>query len=81
MDYIILDCPHCKEPIVVYIKELNCHIFRHGIHKETLKQIDPHMKKEKCDYLFNNKLIYGCGKPFKAIKKDDKYVAEICEYI
>ena len=50
MDYIILDCPHCKEPVVVYIKELNCHIFRHGIYKKTLKQIDPHMKKEKCDY-------------------------------
>ena len=79
MDYIILNCPHCKEPVVVYIKELNCHIFRHGIYKKTLKQIDPHMKKEKCDYLFNKKLIYGCGKPFRLVIEDDLCFLRFCD--
>ena len=81
MDYMILNCPHCEDLVVVYIKELNCHIFKHGIYKTTLKQIEPHMKKDRCDYLFDNKLTYGCGKPFRIIKNDNKYCVEICEYI
>lgn len=81
MDHIIVNCPHCKEPILVYLKEINCHIFRHGIYKNTHKQIDPHLDKEKCDFLYKNNLIYGCGKPFKIVKQNDIYFAEICDYI
>jgi len=56
-------------------------IYRHGVYKETLKQIDPHMKKEECDRLANKGLIYGCGKPFKIIKENGKYKIFKCEYI
>ena len=72
-------CPHCKEPVL--IEKLNCCIFRHGIMKDTLKQMDPHCPKEECDRLFSCGLIYGCGKPFKIIKTTDGFCIEICEYI
>ena len=81
LDVLILRCPHCKNYIYIHKNDLNCHIFRHGIYKESLKQIDPHMKKAECDYLYENNLIYGCGKPFKIIKLNSEYAIEICEYI
>ena len=50
---MIVICPHCQIP--VEILEINCAIFRHAIYKDTFKQIDPHLSKERCDYLINNK--------------------------
>ena len=77
---LIVECPHCKSSII--IEKLNCHIFRHGIMKDVGKQIDPHASKEICDELITKKLIFGCGKPFKVVKKEDGvYITEICEYI
>jgi hypothetical protein len=77
---LIVECPHCKEPVI--IEKLNCHIFRHGIIKQTGQQMDPHAPKNVCDDFFQKGLIFGCGKPFKIIKKEDgKHVSEICEYI
>ena len=80
-EYIIIECPHCKDYITVYLKEYNCKIFRHGIYKDTLKQIDPHLKKSECDRLFNEKLIYGCGKPFRIVGEGKEINVEICDYI
>ena len=81
MEYFIINCPHCNEFIIIFENELNCKIFRHGVLKSNLQQIDQHLNKEDCDYLFNNNLIYGCGKPFKIEKNIDKYQVEICDYI
>lgn len=72
-------CPHCQEPVL--IEKLNCCIFRHGIMKDTLKQMDPHCPKEECDRLFSQGLIYGCGKPFKIILDEMVIRVEICDYI
>ena len=82
MTYIIVDCPHCSDKILIYKNDLNCRIFRHGVYKKSLKQMNPHEKKEICDKLKNSNLIYGCGKPFKIIIKinEDEY-AEIYDYI
>lgn len=77
---ILLNCPHCQGYISILQKEINCGIFRHGIIKATNKQMNPHEVKEECIRLFDNELIYGCGKPFRLLKKDE-YIAEICEYI
>ena len=44
-DHIIVNCPHCEEPILIMLNELNCKIFRHGIYKHNHKQIDPHLPK------------------------------------
>ena len=77
---IIIICPHCKD--FVLIEQLNCCIFRHGSMKNDNKQLHPHLCKKECDFLFNNNLIWGCGKPFKIIKKDDGNIeVEICDYI
>ena len=77
---LVVECPHCKECVV--IEKLNCHIFRHGVLRETGKQMDPHAPKEVCDELSTNNQIFGCGKPFKVVKKEDGiYISEICEYI
>jgi len=71
---MIVKCPHCF--LFVEIIELNCKIFRHGVYKDTVQQMDPHTPKDICDKVVN--LIYGCGKPFKI---NDSGIAEICDYI
>jgi hypothetical protein len=75
----VVICPHCKESII--IEEINCAIFRHAVLKINNQQINPHSSKDICDDLIDKKLIYGCGKPFQLIKKDNKYEAIICDYI
>ncbi len=63
---LIISCPHCNQSIEVI--EINCKIFRCGIMKSNFTQIHPHLPKSECDRLFNEQLIYGCGKPFKLVK-------------
>jgi len=75
----VLLCPHCNEYII--IEKINCAIFRHGVLKENGQQIDAHSVKELCEYYINNKLIYGCGNPFKIIIKNGNFETEICDYI
>ena len=77
----IFECPHCKDLIMVNIREVNCQIFRHAQYKSNGIQINPHATKEECDYYINNNLIYGCGKPFKILEINNEFQTEICEYI
>jgi hypothetical protein len=81
MDYFIFNCPHCNEIIFIYKNEINCKIFRHGIYKKNYEQINPHLDENNCDKLIKNNDIFGCGKPFQLIQKDDKYEIIICDYI
>jgi len=81
-DHLVIPCPHCYEKMIIYVKELNCHIFRHGVLKKNKQQINPHLNKQVCDFLFLKKLIYGCGKPFRIVKTGEtKYKSMICGYI
>jgi hypothetical protein len=73
MDGIILPCPHCG--IFIQVVEQNCKIFRCGVYKDSMQQIDPHMPKAQCDAIVTK--IYGCGKPFRLVH--DTF--EICDYI
>ena len=75
--YFICPHPECGGMVEVPPNQLNCKIFRHGIFKSNGKQIPPHLEKDKCDALYNQGKIYGCGKPF--LLKDSKPV--ICDYI
>jgi len=79
MTELIFICPHCENFIV--IKEINCGIFRHGVFINDNKQIDPHETKENCENFIKNKLIYGCGKPFRLLNNNNNWEIEICEYI
>lgn len=72
-------CPNCNDIIV--IDKINCGIFRHGVIKRTGKNINPHASKKTCEKYIKQKLIYGCGKPFQVIVKDDIIKTEICDYI
>jgi len=74
-------CPHCKFPILIMKKDINCAIFRHGTFKHNHMQIPPHSKKSFCDYLSKNNLIYGCGKPFRLLFTHNMYKAIVCDYI
>ena len=76
---LIIECPHCNEHII--IEQLNCCIFRHGVFIKDGNQINPHEKKELCDLYVKENLIYGCGKPFIIVNKENKLVAEKCDYI
>ena len=80
---ITVECPHCSLLIEVERKEINCGIFRHGIYKSNLKQIDPHASRYVCDELVKANLIFGCGKPFRLSRDPITgiYKAEICDYI
>jgi DNA-directed RNA polymerase subunit RPC12/RpoP len=81
---LIINCPHCDSKIL--INKINCKIFRHGVYKDTFKQINPHLNKAKCDKLIKNDLIYGCGKPFELIlnseldNDESTYIAIKCDY-
>ena len=82
---LIIECPHCKQ--LCEIVELNCCIFRCGIYKHNQEQIPPHLPKPACDALVNHNLIYGCGKPFQIVPREDAetkntiYDVVICDYI
>jgi hypothetical protein len=78
-EIIIIECPNCKDFVI--IDELNCMIFRHGVFIKDNKQINPHENKELCDKYIKENLIYGCGKPFKLIQQQEKYIAQKCDYI
>jgi hypothetical protein len=80
-DILIFKCPHCNEFIQVELNQINCSIFRHGVFKANMDQINPHSPKLDCDSYVSRDLIFGCGKPFKIVKDCDKYVVVVCEYI
>jgi len=80
-NYEIVFCPHCNNAIQIFYNEINCKIYRHGIYKNSMKQIDPHLSKEECDRLVKNNLIYGCGKPFKINIRDNSIQLVKCGYI
>jgi long-chain acyl-CoA synthetase len=69
-NHIIIQCPHCKEYIQVFKNEFNCKIFRHGVFKSNLKQIDPHLKKEDCDLLKEKDLKGSVIKKFLVLPKE-----------
>lgn len=86
----IFKCPHCKDLVEVLRDQIACQIFRHGAFFVTfpngsiqiLNQMNPHESKERCDKLFEEGKILGCGKPFKFIyNQNGKHHVEICEYI
>ena len=79
-DKHLICCPHCND--FIWVEEINCAIFRHGVMKQTGIQIDPHANEVLCNRLINNNLIHGCGKPFRVIQntKDGSIKGEICGY-
>ena len=77
IDYIVITCPHCQLEILIYREEINCRIFRHGVYKDNMEQIPPHLDKATCDMLLSSDRIYGCGKPFIL----NGEIAERCDYI
>jgi hypothetical protein len=77
----IFQCLHCNELIQVYQTDIACGIFRHGIFKDG-NPVPPHTPKNICDQLYKEKKIFGCGKPFQIIKKENnKIKIMICDYI
>jgi hypothetical protein len=75
----IVTCPNCSFSII--IEKINCSIFRHAVFISNGEQVPPHLNKEECEILIKKKLIYGCCKPFRLIKNNNKYQAVICDYI
>jgi len=72
---LIVDCPHCKEP--VWIEQLNCRIFRHASFK-TGEQIPPHATQIECETWVKEGLVYGCAKPFQILESGE---VVLCHYI
>lgn len=80
-DFYIFQCPHCNCYIQCHKNDIACTIFRHAVYKNTFQQINPHTPKQECDRLFQNGLVFGCGKPFKFhYSSAGNYIAT-CEYL
>ncbi len=77
---VCFTCPWCEIMISVELNQINCKIFRCGIHKDSLKQIDPHLEKTECNKLVQDGKIYGCGKPFQYVDSDPPKVVK-CDYL
>jgi hypothetical protein len=77
---MIIECPHCKE--FIWIEQINCGIFRHGVLKTNMVQIHPHSPKALCDYYVLHDKIIGCGKPFQiTLNENNEFIVSICDYI
>lgn len=78
---VVLMCPHCDSPFEVISG--NCLVFRHGVYISNGRQISPHASQSVCEKLVADGLIYGCGKPVKAVYDQAKkeWAAEKCDYI
>ena len=75
----IVNCPYpdCQLLIMIYIHDINCGIFRHGV-DAAFQPINPHASREDCI----KNTVYGCGRPFRIVKnKENEYKSEICDYI
>ena len=72
---LLINCPNCKQFIIM--EAINCGIARCGIFKNSYEQIPPHLEREKCLELVRERLIYGCGQPFKIVENK----AEKCDWI
>jgi hypothetical protein len=77
-EYIIINCPHCYEPVIIYKNQIKCGIFRHAVYKKTNKPINSHLSQNKCESLIKSKKIFGCGKPFRLNNQNSP---EICDYL
>ena len=78
-DIILVNCPACKD--LIYIEQINCGIFRHGIFKHNMEQIPPHSNKEFIDNLIQTNNIIGCGQAFKlSYDIDGKITAIFCSF-
>ena len=76
---LIIQCPHCQGEI--FVDQINCGIFRHGVFKHNLEQIPPHSPQDLCEQLVENDLIFGCGKPFQIKYEQGSFHISICDYI
>lgn len=77
---MIVVCPHCEKPVL--IEKINCGIFRHAVLIATGEQVSPHLNEEGCETLIQNKLVYGCCKPFQIIKTcENVFKIQVCGYI
>ena len=80
-DHIFV-CRHCNEEFVVNRNDFNCMILRHGVYRNNMNPISPHAPREECDMLYENNMIFGCGKPLKIIPLEDgNFDVIICDYI
>ena len=77
-DYLIVNCPHCQDSIIIYKNQIKCRIFRHAVYKHNNKPVNAHLKQKKCEELITGNKVFGCCKPFR-LNKENK--PEICDYI
>lgn len=76
---IYVKCPHCE--CMIELIQINCGIFRHGVYKSTMQQMNAHASETECNDAIMKDEIYGCGKPFRVELINDEYIAITCPYI
>lgn len=81
---LVFECPHCDMLILVAVGHVNCKIFRHGILKQSGRQVNPHLSQVECERMVQNDQVYGCCKPFQLVNccnLKSGWKAQVCGYI
>lgn len=76
-DTFYFACPHCGVMCEVPKALIRCGIFRHAVHKGSMKFVDPHASRKECEEWLRNGVVHGCAKPFRF----DGEIVAMCEYI
>jgi hypothetical protein len=61
------ECPWCFGGVEVQKDDVRCGVFRHGQYVQG-GLVDPHCPESTMKQLLANKLIIGCGQPFKLLE-------------
>lgn len=63
-------CPWCAGQVEVQREDVQCGVFRHAQYV-TGGLVDPHCNESTMKQLIQNKLVIGCGQPFKLLNSQD----------
>jgi hypothetical protein len=66
---IVVHCPHCGLPAPVTAADIDKGALYHGTLKKNGRRLRDRVPAEWVQYLYDNDMIYGCGKPFFVIRK------------
>ena len=66
---IVVHCPHCGLPAPVTATDIDNGAIYHGTLKKNGRQLRDRVPADWVQYLRDNDMIYGCGKPFLVVRK------------
>jgi len=66
-EFLLVNCPHCTQPILVAESDIHCGIFRHAVYRQTYALVAPHAPESECVELLRREQVWGCCGPFRLL--------------